>query len=120
MRVKVNWNIGTIIDTNPSIADTVDVYECDPDKINDGWIYQASPANMASHSFSIADFIRTPKGLLADANKAQIISLAQSAVGVHYTLWTANQRNAILLIMLHGVGGLDENGNLRALNTWAK
>jgi hypothetical protein len=48
----------------------------------------------------------------------QIVSLAQSAVGVSIDALTANQRNALIAIMLYKAGALTNTGLVKPLNQW--
>jgi hypothetical protein len=55
-----------------------------------------------------------------DNSLSNIRTLAQSAVGVAIGSLTTNQVRALLAVLLWKEGGINENGRIKKLNTWAK
>ena len=56
----------------------------------------------------------------AAALRQQIITLAQSAVGVRLADLTVGQRNALIAVLLWKEGALDRTGTVRPLAEWMK
>lgn len=56
----------------------------------------------------------------ADALKAQIVALAQSAVGVLLNDLTPAQRNALIVCMLYKLGGVTSDMKVRPLGQWVR
>jgi len=56
----------------------------------------------------------------ADNSLSNIKTLAQSAVGIAIGSLTTNQVRALLAVLLWKAEGIDENGRVKKLNTWAK
>lgn len=54
----------------------------------------------------------------AQALRQQILSLAQSAVGVSLNALTANQRNALVACLLWKAGGVANDMTVRPLGQW--
>lgn len=50
----------------------------------------------------------------------QIVTTAQSAVGVSITALTAAQARALLAILLYQTGAIDLSGTVRPLNEWTR
>jgi hypothetical protein len=55
-----------------------------------------------------------------DRLKAEIGTLAQSAVGVRVDQLTAAQQRALVAVLLYNGGGLADDATVRALNDWAE
>lgn len=51
--------------------------------------------------------------------RQQVITLAQSAVGVRIDALTAAQVRALVAILLHKAGALNPDGTVRALGQWS-
>lgn len=50
--------------------------------------------------------------------KQQVVSLAQTAVGVAVNDLTAAQRNALVVVLLHKAGALTSDLKIKPLNQW--
>jgi len=86
--------------------------------LDSGEVIIAKGANIVyqlTKNGSIVNYVPT-----TDNSLSNIRTLAQSAVGVAIGSLTTNQVRALLAVLLWREGGIDENGRVKKLNTWAK
>lgn len=78
---------------------------------------QPTPAQLTAAS-NAYDAAQTQAASEAQSLRSQVITQANSAVGIVITALTAAQVRALLVVLLYKGGALDKDGKVRPLGQW--